>query len=48
MSKGSVPRPVNKEKFDKNWDTIFEEKKNEKPMPKSDKLPKGQPSNHKR
>tara|TARA_R110000744_G_scaffold205722_1_gene324373 strand:- start:1901 stop:2047 length:147 start_codon:yes stop_codon:yes gene_type:complete len=48
VSKGSVPRPVNKEKFDKNWDSIFEEKKNEKPMPKSDQLPKNQPSNNKR
>lgn len=27
--KGSTPRPVNKEKFDANWDRIFGGKKHE-------------------
>jgi len=35
MSKGDKPRPVNKEKFDKNWESIFHHKpkvSNEAPM----------------
>jgi hypothetical protein len=36
MSKGDKPRPVNKEKFDKNWERIFHHKpkvSNESTMP---------------
>lgn len=29
-SKGSKPRPVDKKKFDENWDKIFGKKKEEK------------------
>ena len=29
MSKGSRQRPVNKKKFDDNWDRIFKKKKEE-------------------
>ena len=28
--KGSSPRPVDKKKFDENWDRIFSKNKNEK------------------
>ena len=30
--KGSRPRPVNKKKFDENWDRIFGKKNQEKPV----------------
>lgn len=30
--KGSRPRPVDKKKFDENWDRIFGKKKDEKPV----------------
>ena len=29
MSKGDKPRPYNREKFDKNWETIFNHKPKE-------------------
>jgi DNA-binding transcriptional ArsR family regulator len=45
VSKGSVPRPVNKEKFDKNFDIIFKEKR---PMTDAYKLyRKGDPDTSK-
>ena len=36
MSKGSKPRPYNKERFDKSFDRIFS-KKEEKKIPKPNK-----------
>ena len=31
MSKGSTPRPVDKKKYDENYDRIFGKKKKEQP-----------------
>lgn len=33
--KGSAPRPVDKKKFDENWDLIFGKKKKEEPKDES-------------
>lgn len=41
--KGSKPRPVDKKKFDDNWDRIFGKKEEKKVLPnekKFDKIPK--------
>lgn len=33
MSKGDKPRPVDKKRFDMNWEKIFRKDDNEAPMP---------------
>ena len=36
MSKGSTPRPVDKKKYDENYDRIFGKKKKEQPIDKEE------------